>query len=106
MKELLKKLNMENEIIMQSDFSAFALDNEGLRYVLAKTKGAPVELYERFAVTSWEKSSDVVKLIIGRIKQMKAFSTVSILEFKESYQALEKMCQVRYSVQFKVFVVW
>ena len=86
---------------MQSNFSAFALDNEGLRYVLAKAKGAQVELYARDAQTSWEKSKIVVKEIIGRIKQMKAFSTVSILELSESYEAVKKMCHVRYLVQYK-----
>ena len=93
--QLLKKLNVASKITLQRNKSAFALDNDGFRYALATAKGADLKSFERDAQTSWRVSRDAVIEMMRRIKEMKPFTTVSILNLNESYQAVQEMCQVR-----------
>ena len=94
---MLRKLNVNEQIVLRRNFSAFALDNDGFRYALATAKGADLSSFTRDADTSWKKSSTAAIEMIRRIKDMKPFSTVSILSLNESYQAVQQMCYVRMS---------
>ena len=79
---------------MQHNVTAFALDNDGFRYALATAQGAELVEFAEEAEKSWKVSSEAVLEIIRRIKDMEAFTTVSILSLNESYRAVQKMCTV------------
>ena len=81
--------------MLRRNVSAFALDNDGFRYALATAKGADLSSFSRDADTSWKKSATAAIEMIRRIKDMKSFTTDSILSLNESYQAVQQMCYVR-----------
>ena len=98
----MKKLNVADKIILKRNYSAFALDNDGFRYALATAMGAVLESFQSDAEKIWKISSTAVIEIVGRIKEMEAFTTVSILNLNESYQAVSKMCKVNIHENIRV----
>ena len=98
------KLDIGDKIQLRRSFSAFALDNDGFRYALATAQGANLESFSMEAETSWKKSNAVVLDIIRRIKCMTPFTTSSILNLNESYQAVQNMCRVSHFIQISVFI--
>ena len=101
--ELLKRLDIADKVPLKRNFSAFALDNDGFRYALATAMGATLESFSSDAEKSWEISSNAVIEIVRRIKSMDAFTTVSILNLNQSYQAVQKMCTVSHYFYIKIY---
>ena len=95
LKELLHKLNLNEQIILRRNFSVFALDNDGFRYVLAKASGVDLSPYSEDALVSWKRSSIAAIEMMKRIRNMTPLTTISILSLNESFKAVQQMLYVR-----------
>ena len=91
-------MNIDKYLQLTRNISAFALDNDGFRFALATSQGAKLDSFSKDAETSWKKSSTAVFEIVRKIKEMDKFSTTSILNLNESYQAVQEMCRVSYII--------
>ena len=92
---------MDGKVSLKRNETAFALDNDGFRFALAKAqKNLSNENHfnlnslEDDAKKNWRRSRQTCLALMTRIATMKAFSTVSIIDLNRSYQAVKEMCQV------------
>ena len=88
--------------MLKWNHSAFALDNDGFRYALAKAMGATLKRFEIDAENSWKISSDAVIEIVKRVKEMDPYPTEKITDLNKSYEAVSKMCRVSFHFDIKV----
>ena len=102
--KLLQKLNVHSKVFLKRNETAFALDNDGFRFALAKASKNlsndnhfHLKSLEAEAKTNWKRSRQTCFVLTSRIARMKAFSTASIIDLNRSYQAVKEMCKVYYS---------
>ena len=93
--QLIRDLNIEDDISLIPDKNVFAVDNEAFRYLIAhkNDQHTYMEKYYNSFAESWKMSVDNMMNMFKIIKDLEPKGTQTIVDLQMSYDSIQRMCQ-------------